>query len=145
VPVCLSVCLCRTLVFLVRLSQFLELYRELHIYRCRQICCLCRWCETMSLNCDQQRAYCSHPRRYTTIETWRNDTNKVKLKKSERNLSQCHLDYHKSHMNWPGREPGLFGARPATNCLSHCPDRHQVSLNLQKRASTFNPLKTKLV
>jgi hypothetical protein len=34
-------------------------------------------------------------------------------------MSQCHFVYHKSHMDWPGREPGLRGERPATNRLSH--------------------------
>jgi hypothetical protein len=29
-----------------------------------------------------------------------------KPKNSERNLSQCHLVHQKSHMDWPGLEPG---------------------------------------
>jgi hypothetical protein len=38
-----------------------------------------------------------------------------------KNLSLCHFVDHKSHMDWPGIEPGpgLRGERPATNRLSH--------------------------
>jgi hypothetical protein len=43
-----------------------------------------------------------------------------KTDNSEKNLSQCHFDHHKSHMDltWD-RTPGLRGERPATNRLSH--------------------------
>jgi hypothetical protein len=42
----------------------------------------------------------------TIPESARNSTLARKQKESEENLSQCHLFYHKSHMDRPGREPG---------------------------------------
>jgi len=42
-----------------------------------------------------------------------------KQKYSEKHLSQYHLVHHKSHVDWPGIEPGPHSDRPATNCLSH--------------------------
>jgi hypothetical protein len=44
-------------------------------------------------------------------EHWWNDIDRRKLKKSEKNLSQCHFVRHKSHMEWPGREPLLRARR----------------------------------
>jgi hypothetical protein len=43
---------------------------------------------------------------YEYGEPQRNYTDSEKLKNSKINLSQCHLVHHKSHMDWPGREPG---------------------------------------
>jgi hypothetical protein len=35
-----------------------------------------------------------------------NEINRGKPKYSEKNLSQCHFVHYKSHMDWPGIEPG---------------------------------------
>jgi len=35
-----------------------------------------------------------------------NDTDREKLTYSEKSLSQCHSGHHKTHMDWPGTEPG---------------------------------------
>jgi hypothetical protein len=36
-----------------------------------------------------------------------NETDRGKLKYSGKNLSQYHFFHHKSHMHWPGIEPGV--------------------------------------
>lgn len=43
-------------------------------------------------------------------------TRKVKLLRG--NLTQCHFFHHKSHLNWPGIEPGPLGREAVTNLLS---------------------------
>lgn len=40
------------------------------------------------------------------IERWWNDTDSGRPKCSQKNLSHCHIAYHKSHMDWPEIEPG---------------------------------------
>jgi hypothetical protein len=49
-----------------------------------------------------------------SMEPWWNDTDKVKVTKSEKNLFQCHFIHHKSHMDWASTVGG-----GANNCLSH--------------------------
>jgi hypothetical protein len=50
-----------------------------------------------------------------------NDIDRGKPKDSEKNLSQYHFVYHKSHWIDPGANPGRRGERPAINRLSHGP------------------------
>jgi hypothetical protein len=35
------------------------------------------------------------------------------------NLLQCHFVHYKSHMTWPGANPGRRGRKPETNRLSY--------------------------
>jgi hypothetical protein len=48
---------------------------------------------------------CSSPR-YVSIEHRYNDIDRVKPNITKRSLSQYHFLHHKSHMDWPEREPG---------------------------------------
>jgi hypothetical protein len=40
------------------------------------------------------------------MEHWWNDTDRRKVKYSDKNLPQCHFVHHKSHINRPRIEPG---------------------------------------
>jgi hypothetical protein len=52
----------------------------------------------LSLNCGHQRACCSSPRWYMSVDSrGGNGNDRRKPKNSEKNLSQC----HKSHIDWP--------------------------------------------
>jgi hypothetical protein len=44
--------------------------------------------------------------RFLVMEHRWNEIDRVKPKNSGKNLSQCHFVHHKSHVDWPGIEPG---------------------------------------
>jgi hypothetical protein len=60
--------------------------------------CSCR-SEAKFLNSSHQRAHCSFPRRYTSMESHSGMILTGKPKNSERNLSHCHFAQNKSHMD----------------------------------------------
>jgi hypothetical protein len=67
--------------------------RGRYTFQTRCSCSSCRLGEIMSVNCGHQQACGSPP---STAPRW-NDTDRGKLKNSEKNLSQCHSVHHKSY------------------------------------------------
>jgi hypothetical protein len=80
-----------------------------------------RWGETMSQNSGHQRAYCSSPTRYMSMEQRWDDTDREKPQYIEENLLLLYAVHHKSHADWPGANQGLRGERPANDLLG--PDK----------------------
>jgi hypothetical protein len=81
---------------------------------------LLRWGETVSLwKWASNRLFVHPPNdvRVNMEQHW-NDTDRGKLKHSERNLSQHHFVHHKSHMDL-GVNLGPHSDKLATNCLSY--------------------------
>jgi hypothetical protein len=81
------------------------------------------------------RTHCSHEAYCATVWwRWRwllffvlflvmehrwNEIERGKRKNLGKNMSQCHFVHHKSHMDWPGIEPGPPRWEAAANRLSH--------------------------
>jgi hypothetical protein len=85
------------------------------------LCCSCsyRWCETLSLNCGHQRAYCSSSRWYMSTESHGGIVLTGENRRTRRRICpSAHLSIT-SHMDRPGREPVPCGITPETNRLSH--------------------------
>jgi len=61
------------------------------------------------------------------MEQWWNDSDSGKQRYWERNLSPCHVVYHKSPMERPGLEFALRHKKLATNPLSHGTAQQNVS------------------
>jgi len=60
-------------------------------------------------------------------------------KYSEKHLFWCHYVHHRSHTDWPGIEPGLYGEILATNPLSH-----DTALHIVQHPSSWNLQNTTL-
>jgi hypothetical protein len=83
-------------------------------------CCQCRQGDTMYLNWGHQRAYCSSPRWYLSIEShaW-NYTDRENRRIRRKTYPSATLSITNATWTEPGENPGLHSERSATNCLSH--------------------------
>jgi hypothetical protein len=73
------------------------------------LCCSCRWCETMSLNCGLQRAYCSSRSCYMNMKPqWKETYGKPE-----------ELSTTNSTWGDPGANLGFHCDRPANDRVSH--------------------------
>jgi hypothetical protein len=63
-------------------------------------CCLCRWGDTLFLNCGHKWTHYSSLR-WHSEPRW-NDIDSEKPKTLEKNRSQCHFVHHKSNADWLG-------------------------------------------
>jgi hypothetical protein len=87
----------------------------------------------MSLNCGQQRAFCSSP---VTMQSWWNDTDRRKRRKSEKTCPSATL----STANPTWTDPGVPDERPATNCLSHgTTDEHHLATKQVSHSTVMAP------
>jgi len=66
-----------------------------------------------------------------SMEHWWNDTVRGKPKNSEKNLSQCQIVHHKSHMDWSGIDPGT----PSREASGHTPWRLDPIQNYYQKVS----------
>jgi hypothetical protein len=83
-------------------------------------CCPCWWGVTMSLNCSQQRAYCSSPRCYMCMEGHGGLILVVENRGTWRKISPS-VTLFTTNLTWTDTcsNPDLRGERPVTKRLSH--------------------------
>jgi hypothetical protein len=56
-----------------------------------------------------------------SMQHWWDDTDRGKPKYFEKSLSYSNFVHPKSHVDWPGLEPGVRGERSTTNPSEPCP------------------------
>jgi hypothetical protein len=111
-------------------------------------CCPCRWSVTMSLNCGYQRAYCSSPTWYVSMESHGGiiftGENRRTLRKT------CPIaTLSTTNPTWTdlGAKTGLRGERQATDRLSHgtawiqayCSLVEIICLKIQRKSLNLSP------